>query len=106
MKDQYDFSDAKRGALIQPSPNQRVITSHVDEAILNWIHQEIDAAGGGSFQETVNQILREHMEALKKTRKEQALLARWLGLWHVNVITSKVSCEDLIAKTHEVLNEG
>jgi uncharacterized protein (DUF4415 family) len=71
MKDKYDFSQGKRGA-IDPMPRSKTrITIRIDEDVLEWFRGEVHAAGGGNYQTLINQALRDHVEArsdsLKKT---------------------------------------
>ena len=61
MKDEYDFSHGKRGA-INPLPAGKVrITIRLDEEVLNWFRQQVNDRGGGNYQTLINQALREHI---------------------------------------------
>ena len=60
MKDEYDFSGGKRGA-ISPTPGKVRITIRLDEDILNWFRRQVDTAGGGNYQTLINDALREYM---------------------------------------------
>ncbi len=62
MKDEYDFSQAKRGA-IEPAPAGKTrITIRLDDDIIDWFRQQAEQAGGGNYQTAINQALREHIE--------------------------------------------
>jgi uncharacterized protein (DUF4415 family) len=62
MKDEYDFSQAKRGA-IEPMPGGKTrITIRLDDDIIDWFRQQVEQAGGGNYQTAINQALREHIE--------------------------------------------
>jgi uncharacterized protein (DUF4415 family) len=62
MKDEYDFSQAKRGA-IEPMPGGKTrITIRLDDDIIDWFRQQAEQAGGGNYQTAINQALREHIE--------------------------------------------
>jgi uncharacterized protein (DUF4415 family) len=62
MKDEYDFSQAKRGA-IEPTPAGKTrITIRLDDDIIDWFRQQAEQAGGGNYQTAINQALREHIE--------------------------------------------
>ena len=62
MQKQYDFSKAKRGAVVQPPPGKTRITIRLDDDVLEWFKAQVDAAGGGSYQALINLALREHIE--------------------------------------------
>ena len=74
MRDEYDFSQAKRGPIIPTAPNKTRITIRVDTDILNWFREQINAQGGGSYQALMNQALREYIE--NQERDWEALLRR------------------------------
>ena len=61
MKKEYDFSNAKRGAVI-PSPSGKTrITIRIDTDLLNWFRDQVETAGGGNYQTLINEALREHV---------------------------------------------
>lgn len=62
MKKTDDFSNAKRGAIAPPPRRKTRITIRIDEDILDWFREQVNAAGGGNYQTLVNQALREHIE--------------------------------------------
>jgi uncharacterized protein (DUF4415 family) len=57
----YDFTNAKRGAVVQPAPNKTRITIRVDTDVLNWFRERVHKAGGGNYQTFINEALREHI---------------------------------------------
>ena len=61
MKDEYDFSKGKRGALDPIPAGKTRITIRIDEDILDWFRNEVDTMGGGNYQTLINQALREHI---------------------------------------------
>lgn len=67
----YDFSNAKRGAVVPAPPGKTRVTIRLDDDVLEWFRGEVDKAGGGSYQTLINRTLRDHMnqsrEPLKKT---------------------------------------
>ena len=63
MKREYDFSRAKRGAVVPPPPGKTRITIRLDDAILDWFRGQADLAGGGSYQSLINDALRRHIAA-------------------------------------------
>lgn len=62
MKKEYDFSKAKRGAVIPPSLGKTRITIRIDTDLLNWFRKQVDEAGGGSYQTLINEALREYVQ--------------------------------------------
>ncbi|HSN74961.1 MAG TPA: BrnA antitoxin family protein [Anaerolineae bacterium] len=66
MKDQYDFSSGKRGA-IDPMPHGKTrITIRIDDDVLEWFRTEVHAAGGGNYQTLINHALREYVQDRKQ----------------------------------------
>lgn len=61
MKSEYDFSKGKRGAVLPAAKGKTRITIRIDDDILEWFRNEVDAAGGGSYQTLINNALREHI---------------------------------------------
>ena len=62
MQEEYDFSKGKRGAILKPPAGKTRITIRIDDDVLDWFRRQIEAAGHGSYQATINQVLREYME--------------------------------------------
>lgn len=62
MKREYDFSRAKRGPVIQPAPGKTRITIRLDNEVLDWFRAQVHRAGGGSYQNLINEALRHHIE--------------------------------------------
>ena len=61
MKATYDFSNAKRGAVVQPARGKTRITIRLDDDILDWFRAQVHAAGGGNYQTLINAALRIHI---------------------------------------------
>jgi uncharacterized protein (DUF4415 family) len=59
MKKEYDFSKAKRGAVIA-QPGKTRITIYLDSDLLETFRDRADAAGRG-YQTMINEALREHL---------------------------------------------
>jgi uncharacterized protein (DUF4415 family) len=62
MKKDYDFSKARRGAVIRTPRGKTRITIRIDDDVLEWFRKQVHAAGGGNYQTMMNRALREHME--------------------------------------------
>jgi len=71
MRKEYDFSKAKRGAVVAPAKGKTRITIRLDDDVLEWFKNRVDEAGGGNYQSLINLALREHIrsteEPLEKT---------------------------------------
>lgn len=62
MRDEYDFSNAKRGAIVAATTGKTRITIRLDDDVLDWFRAQVEEAGGGSYQSLINAALREYME--------------------------------------------
>ena len=70
MKEEYDFSKGRRGA-IEPVPRGKTrITIRLDNDILEWFHQEVNAVGGGNYQTLINDALRYYIMQQKEPLEE------------------------------------
>ncbi len=71
MRRQYDFRKGKRGAVLRAPRGTTKITIRIDDHVLAWLRQQVNAAGGGDYQTLINIALREHIarrrESLEKT---------------------------------------
>lgn len=61
MKKEYNFTKGKRGAVRSAPKGKTRITIRIDDDILDWFRNEVDAAGGGNYQTLINNALREHI---------------------------------------------
>ena len=79
MKANYDFSKARRGAVVPPSGNKIRITIRLDRDLVEWFKSQAEAQGGGNYQTMINDALRtytEHQDAsleklLRKVVREE-----------------------------------
>jgi uncharacterized protein (DUF4415 family) len=62
MRKEYDFSKAKRGPVVAVSKGKTRITIRIDDDLLAWFKQQVNAVGGGNYQSLINTALREHMK--------------------------------------------
>jgi uncharacterized protein (DUF4415 family) len=60
MKEEYDFRQAKRGAVI-PQPGKTRITIYIDNDVLNSFRTRAENSGIG-YQTIMNQALREYLD--------------------------------------------
>jgi uncharacterized protein (DUF4415 family) len=72
MKDEYNFSEAKRGSVVEVPEGKTRITIRIDSDILNWFREQVHKRGGGNYQTLLNEALREYIGS-KKTDIEKTL---------------------------------
>lgn len=70
MRDEYDFSKAKRGPVIPKQPGKTRITIRIDDDIVEWFKEQVHKAGGGNYQTLMNHALREYVEGANKPIEE------------------------------------
>jgi hypothetical protein len=85
MKKFYDFSKGRRGALVAVPPGKTRITIRLDNEILDWFRDKVDARGGGSYQTMINSALREYIERRQENLEEKIRQAM-LDALSVNMI--------------------
>ena len=68
MKQEYDFSRAKRGSISPPVKGKTRITIRIDDDVLDWFRRRVHEQGGGNYQTSINLALKEHM-----TREDDVL---------------------------------
>ena len=61
-KKEYNFDNAKQGAIVKSPTNKQRITIRIDSSILDWFRNQVNQAGGGSYQTLINEALREHIQ--------------------------------------------
>lgn len=62
MKEEYDFSQGKRGAINPIPPGKTRVTTVLDDDILEWFRSQVHIAGGGNYQTLINDVLRAHIQ--------------------------------------------
>ncbi len=62
MRKEYNFSNAKRGAVLHVPPGKTRITIRLDDDVVAWFHKKVNDAGGGNYQTLINQALRRFIE--------------------------------------------
>ena len=70
MRKEYDFSKAKRGAVVPIPPGKTRITIRIDSDILDWFRNQVEAAGGGNYQTLINAALRDRIERQEEPLEE------------------------------------
>ncbi len=71
MKKDYDFSKAKRGAVIAQRGKTR-ITIYLDDDVIDEFRERADEAGSG-YQTMINEALREYLSKSTRPIDEKSL---------------------------------
>ena len=61
MEAEYNFSQGKRGAVEPTVQGKTRITIRLDDDILEWFRAEVNSKGGGNYQTSINEALRQHI---------------------------------------------
>ncbi len=62
MKNEYDFSNAKQGALSPLPVGKKRITIRLDTDVIEYFKNQVEEAGGGNYQGLINQALQDHIK--------------------------------------------
>ncbi len=76
MKNEYDFTSGKRGAVAPVPPGKTRVTIPLDDDVLDWFRSRVHEMGGGNYQGLINDALREY--AVGSTRNRwRKMLRTW-----------------------------
>ena len=70
MKEEYDFSQAKRGVVDPLPPGKTRITIRIDDDLLDWFRRQVNEMGGGNYQTLINHALREYVQRQEEPLEE------------------------------------
>ncbi len=70
MRKEYDFQKGERGSVGEQQQNKVRITIRLDSDVIRWFKNQVDQAGGGSYQRRINDALREHMAKVDEPLEE------------------------------------
>lgn len=62
MKAEYDFSKARRGAVLPAAPGKTRITIRLDSELIEWFKTQVNEAGGGNYQSLINDALKGYVQ--------------------------------------------
>ncbi len=62
MKENYDFSQGKRGAVIPTSSHQIKVNLTLDKEIIDWFKAKVNQLEGGDYHQLINQVLQEYIK--------------------------------------------
>jgi hypothetical protein len=93
MKKEYDFSGAVRGPVLKAPPGKTRITIRIDDDVLQWFRDQVDAAGGGNYQTLLNGALREYIDQQRPALADtlRFVLREELGRYDVTRIPDELS---------------
>jgi predicted nucleotidyltransferase len=63
MSTLHDPSNTQRGPVVTIPPGKIRITIRIDDDVLTWFKEQVNLAGGGSYQTLMNQALRKFIES-------------------------------------------
>jgi uncharacterized protein (DUF4415 family) len=66
MKKEYDFSTARRGAVIPSTSGKTRITIRLDDEVIAWFKNAVETSGGGNYQTQINRALQEYIQEQKE----------------------------------------
>jgi uncharacterized protein (DUF4415 family) len=66
MRREYDFTNAKQGAVIPTPKGKTRITIRLDDDVIQWFRQQVTRASGGNYQSAINDALRQHIRRVKE----------------------------------------
>jgi uncharacterized protein (DUF4415 family) len=66
VKKEYDFGRGKRSPVLSVAKGKTRLTIRLDEDVVEWFREQVDAAGGGNYQGLMNQALREFIKRSKE----------------------------------------
>jgi len=73
-KEEFDFSNAEQGAVVQIPSGKTRISIRLDTDIVNWFRNKVHEAGGGNYQTLINEALRQFIlhqdNTLEKTLRK------------------------------------
>jgi uncharacterized protein (DUF4415 family) len=70
MRNEYDFSKAKRGPVVPVPPGKSRITIRLDEDLIQWFKGQVHEAGGGNYQTLINDALRDYVKNKREPLEE------------------------------------
>jgi uncharacterized protein (DUF4415 family) len=71
MKENYDFSQGKRGAVIPISSQQTKLNILIDNDILEWFGNQVEEMEGGDYLTLINEALRDYIKQKNIQQKQE-----------------------------------
>jgi hypothetical protein len=70
MRNEYDFSEGKRGPVIPLDPSQVRLTLCLDVDVIDYFKERVHKVGGGNYQILINNALHEYIEQQSKSLEQ------------------------------------
>lgn len=70
MKEEYDFSRARRGSVVPVPPGKTQVTILIDDDVLEWFRAQVHEMGGDDYRTLMNNTLREYMHKQEEPLEE------------------------------------
>ncbi len=70
IREEYDFKNARRGAIMPSQSGKTRITIRIDDDVLDWFRIQADQAGGGQYQRLINDALRHYISEHERPIEE------------------------------------
>ncbi len=67
MKDNYDFSQGKRGAVIPTPSHQMKVNITLDKDVIEWFQAKVNESGGGDYHQLMNHALKDYIKKEENT---------------------------------------
>ncbi len=99
MKDEYNFSDGKRGAVVPTTTGKTRITIRLDSDIIYSFRNQAEQQGGGNYQTMINDALRDHLRNDKETLEDVIRRIIEERLSGHSIAIDKVIFNNMTAKT-------
>ena len=90
IKDEYDFSKGKRGAMI-PSKGKTRITIYINDSTLDEFRSRAEMSGTG-YQTMMNEALADYLEKRKEPPVTESVLRRILNEEFPNILELTKTC--------------
>jgi uncharacterized protein (DUF4415 family) len=62
MKKEYNFKNARQGAIEPSTSGKTRITIRLDNDILDWFRNFVEQKGGGNYQTLINDVLCDYVD--------------------------------------------
>ncbi len=70
---EYDFSNAKQGAVAAPTQKRTQVMLRLDDDVLDWFRNQVQQASGGNYQELINLALHDYISRNNEESLEATL---------------------------------
>jgi uncharacterized protein (DUF4415 family) len=70
IREEYDFKNARRGAIVSAQSGKTRITIRIDDDVLDWFRHQADQVGGGQYQRLMNDALRQYVNQQQRPIEE------------------------------------